>query len=195
MVGAHPSYPDRANFGRTALAMRPDDLASPSREPARGAGGCRRGHPLRQAARGAAVPPGRRASELARAVADAVVALSDRRRADAADPRARSSLADAAAETGLPFVREAFLDRGYLPDGGLVPRDEPGALLADPALVARRAVRLARDGVVEAIDGRALVEAAAASLCVHGDSPAPWRWPGPFAPPSTTRGIEVRAPW
>jgi UPF0271 protein len=63
-------------------------------------------------------------------------------------------LAEAA---GLPVVTEGFADRGYRPDGGLVPRDRPGALLTDPAAAAAQAVRLAGEGVD--------------SLCVHGDSP------------------------
>jgi len=63
-----------------------------------------------------------------------------------------------AAEAGLPAVGEGFADRAYRPDGSLVPREEPGAVLTDPAAAAEQAVRLAAAGVVR-------------SLCVHGDSP------------------------
>ena len=48
---------------------------------------------------------------------------------------------------------EGFADRGYTADGTLVPRGEPGALVSDPAVVAERAVRMAADGVVVAVDG------------------------------------------
>jgi len=75
--------------------------------------------------------------------------------------------ADAA---GLEPVPEAFADRAYLPDGRLVPRSEPGAVLTDPAAVAARAVRLAVDHEVVAVDG-AIVRVPARSLCVHGDTP------------------------
>ena len=95
---------------------------------------------------------------------------------------------------GLPFVREAFLDRGYLPDGSLVPRREPGALLDDPDRVARRAVRLATDGRVETVDGTVIV-ADAASLCVHGDSPAAVAMARAVRAALDAAGIEVRAPW
>ena len=95
---------------------------------------------------------------------------------------------------GLRFVREAFLDRGYLPDGSLVPRGRPGALLDDPAQVAARAVRLVREGVVEAIDG-SLVDGRAASLCVHGDSPAAVAMAAAVRAALDAAGIEVRAPW
>ena len=75
-----------------------------------------------------------------------------------------------AAEAGLRTVSEAFADRGYLPDGSLVPRSQAGALLTDPAAVAERMVTLVVDGYVSAMDGeRVAVEAD--SLCVHGDSP------------------------
>jgi 5-oxoprolinase (ATP-hydrolysing) subunit A len=61
-----------------------------------------------------------------------------------------------AVSAGRATWHEGFPDRGYLPDGGLVPRDRPGAVLTDSGEIARRAVRLARD-----VD----------SVCVHGDTP------------------------
>lgn len=81
-----------------------------------------------------------------------------------------TGLADAAAAAGLDVVAEGYLDRGYTAQGLLVPRDQPGALLSDPDVVARRAVELARSGQVTAVDGRP-VTVAAASMCVHSDSP------------------------
>ncbi|NYJ02030.1 UPF0271 protein [Nocardioides thalensis] len=63
-----------------------------------------------------------------------------------------------AEEAGLPVVPEGYADRGYRPDGSLVPRSEAGAVLTDPEEVAAQAVRLAEAGTVR-------------SLCVHGDSP------------------------
>ena len=71
-------------------------------------------------------------------------------------------------EAGLRVLPEAFLDRAYLPDGGLVPRHRPGALLDDVEEIAERAVRLARDGLVTAVDGSTL-RLAPATLCLHGD--------------------------
>lgn len=73
-------------------------------------------------------------------------------------------------EAGIRGVAEAFADRGYTPEGTLVPRREPGAVLHDPELVAERMLRLAVDGVVEATDGTH-VRIAADSICTHGDSP------------------------
>jgi len=81
-----------------------------------------------------------------------------------------SALLRAAEDAGLEPVTEAFADRGYLADGRLVPRREPGALVLDPADVAARVVRLVTDGVVRAIDGTD-VQLRARSICLHGDTP------------------------
>jgi UPF0271 protein len=67
-----------------------------------------------------------------------------------------SLLLDLAAARGRAVRLEGFPDRAYAADGGLVPRDRPGAVLTDPGEVARRAVELA---------------ARVDSVCVHGDSP------------------------
>ncbi|MBP2706603.1 LamB/YcsF family protein [Microbispora sp. RL4-1S] len=81
-----------------------------------------------------------------------------------------SALRDAAARHGVPVVAECFADRAYTPAGALVSRRQPGAVLHDPDVVAERAVRMARDGVVIALDGSE-VPVGARSVCVHGDTP------------------------
>ena len=70
---------------------------------------------------------------------------------------------------GMEPVAEAFADRAYLADGRLVPRTEPDAVITDVALVAARAVELATDRRVTAIDG-SVVDVPARSLCIHGDT-------------------------
>jgi UPF0271 protein len=81
-----------------------------------------------------------------------------------------SALLRAAERAGLPTVTEFFVDRGYTPDGTLVPRREPGALLDDPEQVADRVLRMITAGTVAAVDGT-VVPVRAESACVHGDSP------------------------
>ena len=103
----------------------------------------------------------------ARALVDAVVAV------DTSLPvlgLPGSLVLDLASEAGLRAVTEAFADRAYTPEGRLVPRTEPGAVLHDPAEVAARVVRLVLDGVVTAVDGTD-VEVRAESVCIHGDTP------------------------
>ncbi|MEV0400854.1 5-oxoprolinase subunit PxpA [Actinoallomurus sp. NPDC050550] len=70
----------------------------------------------------------------------------------------------------LTIVHECFADRAYTPAGTLVSRREPGAVIHDAERVTRRALRMAVDGVVEAVDGTE-VRLDARSICVHGDTP------------------------
>ncbi len=81
-----------------------------------------------------------------------------------------SALLRSAESAGLRPVAEAFADRGYRPDGTLVPRREQGAVLHDPEAVAQRVVRLVLRREVVAVDGTVL-RLDADSVCVHGDSP------------------------
>jgi UPF0271 protein len=74
-----------------------------------------------------------------------------------------------AAEAGLRTVVEAFADRAYRPDGSLVPRGEPDAVLTDPDRIADRVVRLVTTGQLPTSAGPLTV--AAESVCVHGDTP------------------------
>ncbi|WP_328335339.1 MULTISPECIES: LamB/YcsF family protein [unclassified Streptomyces] len=81
-----------------------------------------------------------------------------------------SRLLASARAAGLPAVEEAFADRAYTPQGTLVPRREPGAVVEDAGTVVRRSVGMAVDGTVTAVDG-SQVPVGARSLCVHGDTP------------------------
>jgi UPF0271 protein len=75
-----------------------------------------------------------------------------------------------AEKAGLRAVTEAFADRAYNPDGTLVSRSLPGAVLEDPQQVAEHVLRMATESAVRAIDGSVL-KIRAESICVHGDSP------------------------
>jgi UPF0271 protein len=83
---------------------------------------------------------------------------------------AGSAFFDEAARRGLRTVAEAFADRAYRPDGQLVSRREPGAVLHDPAAIADRVAAMVTSGRVTAIDG-AQIAVSVESVCVHGDSP------------------------
>jgi len=81
-----------------------------------------------------------------------------------------SQLARAADEIGHPSALEAFPERGYAPGGLLARRGTPGAVITDVDEAARRAVRMAVEGKVDAIDG-STVSLRPRTLCVHGDNP------------------------
>ena len=71
---------------------------------------------------------------------------------------------------GHPVVAEGFPDRAYAADGSLAPRGTPGAIVHDAELAAQRALRMVREGTVEAIDGT-VVQLEPGTLCIHGDNP------------------------
>lgn len=75
-----------------------------------------------------------------------------------------------AEQAGLRTFREAFADRAYTPEGTLVSRREPGAVLHDPEEIAQRCLKLAAGEPIRAVDGSE-IEVRADSICVHGDSP------------------------
>jgi 5-oxoprolinase (ATP-hydrolysing) subunit A len=102
-----------------------------------------------------------------------------------------SSILDQAVDAGLRTVTEAFADRGYTPQGTLVPRSQPGALLHDPQEVAERMVTMVRTGQLRASDGSD-VAVSASSICVHGDSPAAVEMAVAVRRALTEAGIDVR---
>jgi UPF0271 protein len=93
---------------------------------------------------------------------------------------------------GLDVVPEAFADRAYTPEGTLVPRREPGAVIHDPEVIAARCVRIATQGEVEAVDG-SVVAVQAASVCVHGDHPGAVESATGVRKALEGAGVEVRA--
>jgi len=190
-VGAHPSYPDPENFGR--VARSPDDLrgdVAAQLAALADAGADIRYVKPHGALYHAVTTDAGQADDVAAAVAE----LADRVGHEVPILGLDGRIADAAERHGLPFVREAFLDRGYTPDGGLVPRGRPGDLLHDPGAVAARAVRFVVEGAVDAVDG-STVAVDAASLCLHGDTAEAVAMARAVRAALEAAGIRIRAPW
>ncbi len=192
-LGAHPSYPDRAGFGRSALVIAPDALraavAAQLADLSDAGADIRYVKPHGALYHAAGADP-----VVAAAVVAAVADLAARLGRPLPVLGLGDALAAAARGAGLPFVREAFLDRGYLPDGSLVPRGAPGDLLHDAHEVAERALRLAVAGEVVAVDGTILATDAV-SLCVHSDTPESVAMALAVRGAFDAAGIPVRAPW
>jgi UPF0271 protein len=89
-------------------------------------------------------------------------------------------------------VAEAFADRAYRPDGQLVSRREPGAVLRDPAAIADRVVTMVTSGWVTAIDGTQIA-VSVESVCVHGDSPGAVQIATAVRDQLNAAGIDIRA--
>jgi 5-oxoprolinase (ATP-hydrolysing) subunit A len=168
-IGAQVSYRDLPGFGRRFLDVAPDELAADVLYQLGALDACAR-------AAGTAVCYVKPHGALYTAVvthATQAAAVIEGIRAYGILPvlgLPGSALLDAAAAAGLPAVIEAFVDRGYTPEGRLVPRGRPDALLTDTAAVVDRALRLALHGEIVAVDGTAL-PTPAQSLCLHGDTP------------------------
>lgn len=97
-----------------------------------------------------------------------------------------------AEKAGLRVVREAFADRAYTPEGTLVPRRHPGAVLHSPEEIAERCLRIANGDPIPAIDGTP-IRITADSLCVHGDTPDAVRVAEQVAQRLSNAGINLKA--
>ncbi|MEY9211084.1 LamB/YcsF family protein [Thermobifida halotolerans] len=97
-----------------------------------------------------------------------------------------------AEQAGLRTVREAFADRAYTPEGTLVPRRQPGAVLHDPDEIAERCLRIVHGEPVTAVDGTP-VRVRADSLCVHGDTPGAVRVAEQVARRLADAGVRIAA--
>ena len=170
VVGAQVGYRDLAGFGRRFIDMDPGELTDDViyQIGALQALAIVAGTTVRYVKpHGALYNATVHHEAQARAVVDAVAAV---------DPGLPllglpgSALLEFAGKRGLRAVPEVFADRGYTPEGTLVPRSIAGAVLSDPADVAARAVRMVTDSSVLAVDG-SIVRLRAESICVHGDSP------------------------
>ena len=169
-VGAQVSYRDLAGFGRRFIDVDPAELADDVLYQLAALDGIARTAGTRVSyvkPHGALYNAAVTHAGQAAAVVDAVLAFHRRLPVLGLPGSALLRTAEAA---GMRPVAEGFADRGYTPDGRLVPRRQPGALVHQPAVVAERAVRMATEGVVVAVDGTTLLMPVE-SVCVHGDTP------------------------
>lgn len=167
-IGAHPSFPDRENFGRTAMDLPPETVYAQVlyqigalEAIVRAENGVLRhvkphGMLYNQAAKDPAL-----ADAIARAVRDCNPALI-------LVGLAGSELIRAGERLGLTTRQEVFADRGYQPDGSLVPRTQPGALITDEERALAQTLEIVRSGHVTAIDGTSAA-VKADTVCLHGD--------------------------
>lgn len=192
-IGAHPGYPDRENFGRTNMDLPPDELRAVIlyQLGALDALVRARGGMLRHVkAHGALYNRAAKDPALARSFAEAVRAF---RAGLLVVGLAGSAQLEAARAAGLPAAGEAFADRRYLPDGSLMPRSQPGAVLHNPAEAAAQALQIARERSVTAAGG-ARVALEAQTLCLHGDTPGAVEIARAVRSALEAAGIEITAP-
>lgn len=158
-VGAHPSYEDRAGFGRRTIQVAPDVLGVQvaSQCTALKAIAGEAGLAVVSAKpHGALYHDTLRDPQLAGAVIEAIVRVLGPSVQIVTQPGA---MMDLARRRGLTVLREGFADRGIGPEGRLIPRGEPGAMIEDPERAAAQARALVARGDID-------------TLCVHGDGPS-----------------------
>lgn len=190
-VGAHPSYPDRANFGRLPLNLSPAALTASLQQQLKY---------FQQLAEQAGVrmsyikPHGALYNQAAvdRDLAGLIVDLIKTQHPDVAvltlPDSALSQLAKAA---GIPVFHEAFADRAYLATGQLVPRSQPGAVLCHQAAL-KQSLRLINTGTVISIEQQE-ISLKADSLCLHGDSPEALQLVRELSAALQQTGVSVRS--
>lgn len=194
-IGAHPGYPDRANFGRLPMQMDPlaliEEVAGQVRalrEIATGAG-ARLAHVK---AHGAMYNQAERDPAIASAIASGI--YDDARGASLlvfAPPG--SAMLDRALAMDLRVAREGFVDRAYEADGTLRSRRLAGSLHTDPKVAAAQAVSFVTEGGVRAYDG-SFLRLEVDTLCLHGDTPGAPAIAAAVREAFAREGIEVHAP-
>jgi len=170
VLGAHPGLPDLQGFGRRDIelsAQEVEDLVAYQIGALAGIAATENARLHHVKPHGALYNMVARERELADAFAGAVAAV---------DPTlvlyglSGSCLLEAGEAAGLRVAAEVFADRAYDPDGSLVPRGQPGAVIDDPTAVVERAVRLVQDGSVTTRGGETLV-LRRDTICLHSDTP------------------------
>ncbi|MDO8177196.1 MAG: 5-oxoprolinase subunit PxpA [Undibacterium sp.] len=167
-IGAHPSFVDRENFGRSAMHLPAAEvmaMVSAQIRALQAIAAEEGARLLHVKPHGALYNQAARDPMLARQIVQAVIEV---------DPRlcvvalSGSALISAAKQAGLAVAEEVFADRRYMPDGTLAPRNLPGATIDDVTLALQQVMRLIEDGQVLALDGQ-LLTLKVDTICLHGD--------------------------
>ena len=172
-VGAHPGYPDLQGFGRRNMDCTLEEVRQyvvyqiGALQAFCAANGTRMRHvkPHGNLYNTAAVN-----EDIARVIAEAIVSVDSELMYVALSSTKEDFMTSIARDVGLTVVYEAFPDRAYTSDGTLLSRRLPGAVVRDARVVAERALMMAKEGKVIAVDGTP-VDLDIQTLCVHGDTP------------------------
>ncbi|MDO4435411.1 MAG: 5-oxoprolinase subunit PxpA [Cardiobacteriaceae bacterium] len=168
-VGAHPSFPDRENFGRTPMHLPPESLQAYLRYQLGAIKAlCEaEGVALRYVKpHGALYNQAAQDEALADLIAQTVKAF---------DPQCAlmglsgSALIRSAEKIGLASISEVFADRRYHADGSLVSRTQLNAMVGSDEEAVLQVLQMVERGVVESVEGTE-VSVKAESVCLHGDN-------------------------
>lgn len=170
-VGAHPGYVDREGFGRRIIPMELDEIGRMVAAQIGALRGVAALVPVRVSyvkAHGALANLAAGDADVASAIVGAVQQI---------DPDlavlaiSGTEIERVARSAGVPVFSEVFADRGYQPNGQLVPRGRPGAMIDDEDHATERILGLVETGLMPVV-GAAPIPLAVDSICVHGDNPS-----------------------
>jgi 5-oxoprolinase (ATP-hydrolysing) subunit A len=168
-IGAHPSYPDRAGFGRVPMKMSRVDLSASLLRQVRSLAAITRERGVSIShlkPHGAMYNTAARDDDISQTIVD--VTIQSRIPLLIGPPGSRLQVA--ARRAGLPYLAEGFADRTYESTGELTARTMNGAVITDEADRIGQAVQIATTGQVTARTGE-LIDLPVRTICVHGDSP------------------------
>jgi UPF0271 protein len=192
-VGAHPGYPDLVGFGRRNMDCTPEEVRDyvAYQVGATKAFCAIHGVPLQHVKpHGSLYNMSVGHEPLIRAIVEAIAGV-DRSVIYLALGGAQAPLVTKIArEAGIKVAFEAFPDRAYTKEGALASRREKGAVIHDHDVVAQRALKMALEGKVIAIDGTE-IDLKADTLCVHGDNPSAVQMVKKIRENLTASGVEV----
>ncbi|MCK5835681.1 MAG: 5-oxoprolinase subunit PxpA [Desulfobacula sp.] len=170
-IGAHPGYPDLSGFGRRHMACTENEIRQYMVYQIGAIKGFCKVHGAKLQhvkPHGALYLDAVEDETIARAIAKGIMSLDPDLYFVALAGKKGETMRRMGEELGLKVAYEAFPDRAYSPEGTLVSRKEPGAVISDPDKVAQRALDMA-NGFVKAVDG-STINLEVQTLCVHGDT-------------------------
>ncbi|MHB8202302.1 MAG: LamB/YcsF family protein [Desulfomonilaceae bacterium] len=172
-VGAHPGFPDLEGFGRRNMDCSPNEIRAyvTYQVGALMAFCAKHGVRLQHVKpHGCLYNMAAVDNNIARAIAEAVAGVDANIILVALAGKSAEAMSTIGREVGIRVAFEAFADRAYTPDGELVSRRLPGAVIKDPVHAAEQALRIVKEGRVIAIDS-SFLHVEAQTLCIHGDTP------------------------
>lgn len=190
-IGAHPGFPDLQGFGRRNMVIPPAEVGAMVLYQV----GALAAFARAEGQKIAHVKPHGAMYNMAvkdAAMADAIVAAVRKFDEETAIlAPGGSELAKAAEKLGQPFICEVFADRAYMPDGTLVPRSQPGAVIEDEDEAIRRVIGMVQTGEVATRDGE-MIKVQAESVCVHGDGAKALEFVKKIRAALLAAGVEIR---
>ena len=191
-IGAHPSYPDKENFGRTDMLLHPGEIYEMI---------VKQINCLEKIAEendvdihhvkphGALYNMAARDKALAPFVALAILDTNDKYLLYGLSG---SYLVKEGKNLGVKTVSEVFADRTYKDDGNLTSRAKPGALIEDTDKAIEQVLQMVKEGTVTSINGKK-VPIVVETICIHGDGEHAVEFAKPIHDALTKEGIEIRA--